>query len=299
MSLSLSRLSTKGSARFHLPVVPLFLSFTLASLSLTASFSLTAASPVFAADSKETFKQKLGRLFSFKLSQTQEEALGKEMDLNVRKQFKVSTDSRASQAVQTLMGKLAASAHPAFPIKITVLEEPEIVNAFAIPGGYIYVTRGMLNLVDNDAQLAGVLGHELAHVTQNHVSQRVSNQTTANLAVRLMSRLSEKDLEKSRVTSLVKLVVFQKFSRDAEYEADRVGLDYMAQAGYNPLAMAQVKDKFLAITNDKMSIEFLSSHPNTSKRKAEILALIKEKNLVKPGQIMETRDFLTALGKSR
>ncbi|HNB18439.1 MAG TPA: hypothetical protein PLC15_23835, partial [Candidatus Obscuribacter sp.] len=85
------------------------MSFTLASLSLTASFSLTAASPVFAADSKETFKKKLGRFFSFKLSQTQEEALGKEMDLNVRKQFKVSTDSLASQAVQTLMGKLAAS----------------------------------------------------------------------------------------------------------------------------------------------------------------------------------------------
>ena len=273
----------------------ILLTFTLSSLSLSSHC------PAFAADNKETFKQKLGRLFSFKLTRAQEEALGKEMDLNVRKQFKVSTDSRASLAVQSMMAKLAASAGPGlvFPIKITVLEEPEIVNAFAIPGGYIYVTRGMLNLVDNDAQLAGVLGHELAHVTQNHVSQRVSNQTTANLAVRLMARLSERDLEKSRVTSLVKYVVFQKFSRDAEYEADRVGLDYMVQAGYNPLAMAQVKDKFMAITNDKMSIEFLSSHPNTSKRKGEILALIKEKNLAKPGQIMETRDFLTALGKSR
>ena len=119
--MSLSRLSTKSSARLRLPVVPLLLSFTLASYTLAASLSLTVSSPACAADSKETFKQKLGRLFSFKLSQAQEEALGKEMDLNVRKQFKVSTDGRASQAVQTLMAKLAAAAHPAFPIKITVL----------------------------------------------------------------------------------------------------------------------------------------------------------------------------------
>lgn len=293
----MSRLVIAGSPKLRAQTVVsgILLTFTLSSLCLSSHC------PVFAADNKETFKQKLGRLFSFKLTRTQEEALGKEMDLKVRKQFKVSTDSRASLAVQSMMAKLAATAGPGllFPIKITVLEEPEIVNAFAIPGGYIYVTRGMLNLVDNDAQLAGVLGHELAHVTQNHVSQRVSNQTTANLAVRLMARLSEKDLENSRVTNLVKHVVFQKFSRDAEYEADRVGLNYMVQAGYNPLAMAQVKDKFMAITNDKMSIEFLSSHPNTSKRKGEILSLIKEKNLERPGQIMETRDFLTALGKSR
>ena len=148
---------------------------------LSLSLCLLAGSGSYAAD-KVSLKDRLLGAFrrSFQISTAQEEALSTEMDKSVRKQFPVSNDSRAIGFVKVMMDKLSANAKSPFPITITVLEDSKTVNAFAIPGGRIYVTRGMLNLVDNDAQLAGVLGHELAHVTLRHVSQRDRKSTRLN-----------------------------------------------------------------------------------------------------------------------
>ncbi|MCA0312501.1 MAG: M48 family metallopeptidase [Candidatus Melainabacteria bacterium] len=265
---------------------------------LSLSLCLLAGSGSYAAD-KVSLKDRLLGAFrrSFQISTAQEEALSTEMDKSVRKQFPVSNDSRAIGFVKVMMDKLSANAKSPFPITITVLEDSKTVNAFAIPGGRIYVTRGMLNLVDNDAQLAGVLGHELAHVTLRHVSQRVSDQTTAALAVRLMQKLTDKNIEQSRVTNALKYVMFQKFSRDAEYQADQAGLRYMVEAGYDPEGMVQVKDKLLTLSKGSRGLEFLSSHPDTAKRKAEVQELIKENGYKSSGQVLLTPEFKASLQK--
>ncbi|MBT4483627.1 MAG: M48 family metalloprotease, partial [Candidatus Latescibacteria bacterium] len=122
----------------------------------------------------------------------------------------------------------------------TVLDSP-VINAFAVPGGYVYVTRGILGYFNDEAQLAGVLGHELGHVTARHTAARYSKAKFANIGLALGSIVSEEFAKYSQLASLGTSLLFLKFSRNDEREADKLGVEYSSKVGYDA---AQVSEFF-------------------------------------------------------
>jgi predicted Zn-dependent protease len=160
----------------------------------------------------------------------------------------------------------------------TVLNTP-IVNALATPGGYIYVTRGLLALADDEAELAGVLGHELGHVAARHHAQQQSRQTLASIGM-LGAAVAASAIGAPPVlmqgTQLAALGFLRAFSRQEEFEADQLGARYMSKAGYDPHAMITFLRKLQAHRDLEATMlgeatraerfDFLATHPNTADR---------------------------------
>ena len=138
------------------------------------------------------------------------------------------------------------------------------VNAFALPGGYVYITTGMLKKLNSEAQLAGVFAHESVHVTARHSTVRMSEQIGLDI---LLSAVMPEDTPRGviQATSIVRQIVSLKYSRDDERQADDVGLDYMIWAGYGPYAMVETM-QMLEEENKARPVEFLSSHPAPQNR---------------------------------
>src|SRR5512145_1466728 len=123
-----------------------------------------------------------------------------------------------------------ASERPNLPWHFAVVDAPA-VNAFALPGGYIYLTRGILPFLDNEAELAGVLGHEIGHVTARHAAQQYTKATTAGLGVTLLGIFVPEARPFQSLTETALGVMFLKYGRDDELQADRLGVDYTAKTG--------------------------------------------------------------------
>src|SRR5262249_42739442 len=133
---------------------------------------------------------------------------------------------------------------PDIPFTFTVLDTP-MVNAFALPGGYVYVTRGLIALADNEAELAGVLGHEIGHVVARHQAQRYSQSVLAGLGAAILGVATGSSVV-GDVAGTGAQAYIQSYSRDQEFEADMLGVRYMARAGYDPQAMATFLAKLQA-----------------------------------------------------
>lgn len=158
--------------------------------------------------------------------------------------------------------------------RVTILNSP-IVNAFALPGGYVYVTRGLLALVDDEAELAGVIGHEIGHVIARHGAQR----QTAALGASVVSAVLGAVVGSSAAGQAAGLGgqgLLADYSRDQEYEADALGVRYLAQAGYDPQAEADfleamageqaLGDRIRNRKRDTSTGDWLASHPATPDR---------------------------------
>jgi len=165
------------------------------------------------------------------------------------------------------------SDRPDIGYRVTILDSP-VINAFALPGGYVYVTRGLLSLVDDEAELAGVLGHEIGHVIARHGAQR----QTAALGASVVGAVLGAVVGSSAVNDVVGLGgrgLLAGYSRDQEYEADALGVRYLAQSGYDPYAEADFLETMAAeqalddrITGQKSggTADWLASHPATPDR---------------------------------
>jgi len=164
---------------------------------------------------------------------------------------------------------------PNLPYRFTVLNSP-IVNAFALPGGYIYMSRGLLALANSEAEMASVLGHEIGHVIARHGSERQTQGTIAQLGLAVLG-IATGSQELVQVAGMGAQAYLQSYSRDQEFEADSLGVRYMAVAGYDPEASAN----FLASLRDYSRFEselagrdpnqvdefnWLASHPRTIER---------------------------------
>ena len=185
-------------------------------------------------------------------------------------------ENPAVQSYVSSMGLLLArtSERPNLPWKFTVLDTPD-VNAFALPGGYIYVTRGLLILADNEAELASVLGHEIGHVTARHAAQRQGRATIAGIGAAAVGILTGSG-ELANVAGTLGQGYVQSYSRDQEFQADTLGVRYMARANYDPQASATFLDKLLQDTRLRAAeagdpdaadrVSMTSSHPRTADR---------------------------------
>lgn len=149
----------------------------------------------------------------------------------------------------------------------------ESVNAVALPGGYIFITRGMLEKIKNEAQLASILAHETAHVTARHVGSAMSNQIGVDILMSVLTSEKTGRVVRTAANMGIQLIGL-KFSRDHETQADGIGMDYMVKAGYEPVAMVEVM-KMLAAEGKTKRIVFLSTHPDPGGRAYELQQRIR------------------------
>ena len=224
----------------------------------------------------------------------QEIALGHQMAVEVEKQAHVIDDPIVSEYVNRLGQKLANIAHPAFPVTVKMIESDEI-NAFTLPGGFVYVNSSMMKMADNEAQLASVIAHEIGHAAARHATRQASRNELGKMAlIPLGAMAGWGGLAARQAAIAVAPMATMKYSREFETEADALGLDYLAQAGYDPEASIEMFERVASTekkTPGRVSRLFLS-HPPTGDRIRKTQAQI-EKLRQQPGQdfVLNTSEF--------
>jgi predicted Zn-dependent protease len=207
-------------------------------------------------------------------SKEQDVQVGQENAAQVRKQMTVIKDPVLSEYVSRV-GKRLVSAQEAqasgFPFTFEVVADPSI-NAFALPGGPMFINTGLLRAVDNEAQLAGVMGHEMSHVILRHGTNQASKSKLIELPAVLASQMSGGSMMGQLAQLGIGLganSVLLRFSRTAESQADLMGSHLMAESGYNPIEMARFFEK-LNTESGQRAPQFLSDHPNPENRQKAI-----------------------------
>jgi len=207
------------------------------------------------------------------ISENREIQMGREYDPQIAASMGLDPDTALQRYVHELGTRLAArSERPSLPWTFRVVDDP-VVNAFALPGGFIYVTRGILAHFNSEAELAAVLGHEIGHVTARHSASQLSRQQLAQVGLALGSIVSS-DVERfSGLAGAALGVLFLKHSRDDEREADDLGLRYMRRADYDAREMPDVftmLERVSAAQPGGRAPEWLATHPNPENRRARI-----------------------------
>ena len=176
------------------------------------------------------------------ISEEKELELGRKNDEIIKKQYGVYDDKNLQEYVNRIGQSLAQKSHrPNIEYSFTVLDSAE-VNAFALPGGYVYITRGIMSYMNSEAELAAVLGHEIGHVTARHSVQQYSKATATSLGITIASILVP-ELRSDVSQQLMNVfgnAIISGYGREAELEADRLGAEYLARDGYRPEAMTDV-----------------------------------------------------------
>jgi len=213
------------------------------------------------------------------MSEAQEIQIGQQQDAEIRREMGVYGDRGLQEYVTTLGIKLAqVSERPNLPWHFTVVDVPA-VNAFALPGGYIYITRGILPFLDDEAQLAGVLGHEIGHVTARHSAQQYSRATGAQLGLILGSIFVPQTRPFAQLGESGLGLLFLKYGRDDEEQADTLGVKYASRAGWDPAGIPQMLTTLARIeeaTDDKGVPNWLSTHPAPIDRVQKVQASVQQ-----------------------
>lgn len=212
------------------------------------------------------------------ISTEEEIEIGREVAANVIAQFGLVSDEKLTEYVN-LVGLTVAQFSPRQDLlyRFAILDS-DIVNAFAAPGGYIFVSKGLLSLLADEAQLAGVLAHEIIHVAKRHVIKEIQKSKIAQAVIPSYVKASAGQAEwMSQVTDLAIATIWKGLSREDELESDRLGLELCRQAGYDAQAFSEVLQLLRARAKHKTSAKnlsfLLSSHPKLDDR----LLLVSEK----------------------
>ena len=187
-------------------------------------------------------------------------------------------DPKVERTVARIVGRLTgASSGSTETYRVYLLDSPS-VNAFALPGGYLYVTRGLLALADNSAELAAVIAHEMAHVIADHGIERQRRMERTEIAERVAHTVMP-EREARTATARDQLDAAQ-FSRVQELEADEIGVKMMAEAGYDPEAALDFLDamerhtRYHSSASERGRLDFMATHPATAQRRAKLKALV-------------------------
>lgn len=205
------------------------------------------------------------------ISSAEEVTMGDSLALQIEKEYTVYRNAAVAAYVQGVGNKIVkVSDRQDIPYRFTVIDKDEM-NAFALPGGRIYVYTGLMKQVDDEAQLAAVLAHEVGHVTARHSTERLSQMYGYQFIAGLLLGKNPNayvDLAANIFTS----GGFLYFGRKNEYEADRLGAQYLNAAGYDPRGMTELMGKLknLETREPTKFEEWLSTHPPTSERLAQV-----------------------------
>ena len=207
---------------------------------------------------------------------SEENKLGQDMARQVEKELKVHKSQEIQDYIERLGTKIARKARDTpkgIKFTFTVVDDDKTINAFAIPGGHIYVFSGLMKAAADEAELAGVIGHEIAHVTQRHIAERLVTQLGLSTVVGLALGKNP-GLLGQLAAQVAGTGALLKFTRDQESEADARGLPYMVAAGFDPNGMPRFFKK-LQKNEGPGALVFLSDHPLPSDRIEALQARIK------------------------
>ena len=221
------------------------------------------------------------------MSENQEVSAGKKYHQSILQQYRPYENPELQKYVESVGRELAEKSHRShLTFHFTVLDSPQ-VNAFALPGGYIYITRGIMAYLNSEAELAGVLGHEIGHVTARHSVRQQSTAQVTGLLGGLLNAATGQDVNRG-LFSQVGFALSKGYGRNHELEADRLGAEYLARVGYSPDNMIEVvgvlKDQELfekerAQKEGRQAQSYhglFASHPENDKRLREVIDAAKK-----------------------
>lgn len=212
------------------------------------------------------------------MSENQEIAMGRQSDPSIVANFGLYPDDGIQKFIDKKGQKMAAVSHrPQLKYEFKVLDSP-VVNAFALPGGYVYFTRGILAHFNNEAEFAGVLGHEIGHVTARHSVRQYSKQMVAKLGFIVGMVVSKEFRKYADVANASMGLMFLKFGRDDESESDRLGVEYSTKIGYDAHEMAgffSTLNRLSGGAENRIPV-FQSTHPDPIDRNKKTEALATE-----------------------
>ena len=223
-----------------------------------------------------------GRSQFLPITTQQEIALGTEAMGQLTEEYGGEVSDRALQQYVTEIGLAMAAKtegdNPDLPWEFTLLDS-DVINAFALPGGKVFMSRGLAERMTNEAQLAGVLGHEIGHVTARHVGERIGQSMGMEMLIRVAGAVANGS--ESAVGQYIPAVLgyggqgyLLKFGRDQELESDALGMRYMTRAGYDPVGQRQVMEILAEASSGARQPEFLSTHPHPESRIGQIDQLL-------------------------
>jgi predicted Zn-dependent protease len=207
------------------------------------------------------------------VSESQEKQMGQQADQDVAASIGLYPESDLQAYVQRIGDSLAArSERPSLTWTFRLVDDPA-VNAFALPGGYVYVTRGLMAYVSSEAELAAVMGHEIGHITARHTVNMISKAQLANIGL-MVGMIVRPELQNyGNLAEAGLSVLFLKYSRDAERQADDLGLRYVTRGGYDPRPMTDVftiLERVSAAEPQGRVPGWLSTHPDPGDRRTRI-----------------------------
>ena len=267
-----------------------------ASFVLLIAFFTLLPSSSFASDPKKDPDQignrDVGKGVNF-YSIEKEIALGKGLAQQVEKQAKIINDPIISEYVNRVGQNLVRNSDAKVPFTIKVIDSEE-VNAFALPGGFFFVNSGLILKADSEAELAGVMAHEIAHVAARHGTRQATRGEIAQIGmVPLIFMGGWTGYGVYQAASVLVPIGFLKFSRGFESEADMLGLEYMYKTGYDPTAFVDFFEKIETLEKRKPGTmaKVFSTHPMTDDRIRAAQKNIQELLVAKPEYVVTTSEF--------
>jgi predicted Zn-dependent protease len=236
-----------------------------------------------------------GRRQLILMSEAEEIQLGKQTDAEVRKQMGVYNDNGLQQYVERVGRRLTqASKRQNLPWTFTVVDE-SAVNAFALPGGYIYLTRGIMPFLQNEAEMAAVLGHEIGHVDGRHSAEAYSNQTFAAGGLGVLGIFVPETRPFAEVASVSLGLLFLKHGRNAELEADQLGVRYIASHGWSPQGMPGLLNTLARLdeaSGSKRGVpNWMATHPPAADRVERVREAVAAASTSAAGNTTNEADF--------
>jgi predicted Zn-dependent protease len=229
-------------------------------LSLYCLFSSCAKNPV------------TGRNDFMLMSKSQEVAMGKQSDPQIKAYMGIYEDPKLQQFINEKGQQMASISHRRdLKYEFKIVDSP-VVNAFAVPGGYVYFTRGIMAHFNNEAEFAGVLGHEIGHIAARHSAKQYSNAQLAQIGLLAGSLISPEFAQLADIASQGVQLLFLKFGRDAESQSDELGVEYSTKIGYDADEMAnffQTIDRLQKQSGQEVPT-FLSTHPDPVNRERKV-----------------------------
>jgi predicted Zn-dependent protease len=221
------------------------------------------------------------------ISEAQEIEIGRKAHPQILQQYGRYEDEALQQYVNTIGQRIAVKSHrPKLQYTFTVLDSDE-VNAFALPGGYVYITRGIMAYLNSEAELTAVLGHEVGHVTARHAVRQQTGATAAGVGATLVGILTGSG-DLANVANMAGQALISGYGRDMELEADQLGAEYLSRVGYEPEAMIDVVR--LLKNQEMLEVQMarqenrqprvyhgvFSSHPDNDTRLKEVVRSVKK-----------------------
>lgn len=240
-------------------------------------------------------------------SQEKEMQIGRQLAMEVEQQAKIVTDPMITEYVNRVGQNVVLHSDAKIPFTIKVIDSEE-VNAFALPGGFFFVNKGLLLAADNESELAGVMAHEIAHVAARHAMENQGKGALIQYGM-LAGILFGGGIASAVLQNaggITQALAFFKFSRQSEGEADRLGVQYLYSAGYDPNGMSTMFEKLASQNRKKPGklARMFSSHPQSVDRRDESLALVarfpeKEEYLISTSEFNRVKNYLMKITNAK